>query len=81
MGSTALDFACQVHPDELDAMTGVIVNGKQVPVNTILRNNDTVQIDTNGMVNREDWENSVKTYNGKTKIKVLINRQKHEQAL
>jgi len=75
LGSTALDFACQVHPELLDTMTGVIINGKQCPVNTILDNNDTVQIDTKGIVNRSDWENAVHTFSGKNKIKLLMNRQ------
>ena len=74
LGSTALDFACQVFPELLDQMTGVIVNGKQCSVDTVLDNNDTVQIDTKGIVNREDWENSVHTFKGKNKIRILINR-------
>ena len=77
LGSTALDFACQVHPELLDSMTGVIINGKQCPVNTVLDNNDTVQIDTKGTINRDDWEESVHTGKGKYIIRPLINRQNH----
>ena len=72
LGSTALDFACQVFPELLDSMTGVLVNGKQCAVHTVLRNNDRVQVLTKGLVDREDWENSVYTYNGKQKIKSLL---------
>ncbi len=75
IGSTALDFACQVYPDLLDSITGIIVNGKHVPVNTELDNNDTVEIDTKGTINREDWEDSVHTLKGQHEIKVLIHRQ------
>ena len=71
LGSTALDFACQVSPELLDTMTGVLVNGKQCPVHTILKNNDRVQVLTNGLVNREDWENSAYTNTAKQKIKLL----------
>ena len=53
-------------------MTGVLVNGKQCAVHTVLRNNDRVQVLTKGLVDREDWENSVYTYNGKQKIKSLL---------
>ena len=80
-GSTALDFACQENPDLLDSITGIIVNGIKCPVNTVLNNDDTVQVDTTGTVNREDWENSVNTLKGQNKIKVLIDRQNHNQAL
>ena len=75
LGSTALDFACQVSPELLDVMTGVIINGKQCPVNTVLDNNDTVQIDTKGIINRSDWEDSVHTLKGKNKIRLLTHRQ------
>ncbi len=80
-GSTALDFACQVHPDLLDSITGIMINEKQCPVNTELNNNDTVQIITKGTINRDDWEESVNTLKGKDKIRILINRQNHDQAL
>ena len=75
LGSTALDFACHVSPELLDVMTGVIINGKQCPVNTVLNNNDTVQIDTKGIINRSDWEDSVHTLKGKNKIRLLTHRQ------
>ena len=71
LGSTALDFACQVSPELLDTMTGVLVNGIQCPVHTVLKNNDRVQVLTNGLVNREDWENSAYTNTAKQKIKML----------
>ena len=75
VGSTALDFACQVYPELLDVMTGVIVNGKQVSVSQVLDNNDTVQIDIKGFADRRNWENSVRTHNGREKVRLLTNRQ------
>ena len=74
-GSTALDLACTAYPELLDVMTGVIINEKRCPLNTILENNDTVQIDTKGTIDIEDWENAVHTFSGKNKIKILIDRQ------
>lgn len=70
-GSTALDFACQVFPDSLDIMTGVLVNGKEVPLNHPLKNNDRVQIVTTGKINRENWEQFAHTSFAKQKIKSL----------
>ena len=49
-------------------MTGVIVNGKEVPVNTVLKNNDRVQVNTKGIINHDSWADSVTTVKGKQKI-------------
>ncbi len=70
-GSTALDFACQVFPDLLDKMTGVLVNGKEAPLNYVLTNNDRVQVLTEGKINHENWEQFVHTTGAKQKIKLL----------
>ena len=70
-GSTALDFACQVFPDSLDKMTGVLVNGKEVSLGYQLKNNDRVQIITKGKINHKNWENYAKTSTAKQKIKSL----------
>ena len=70
-GSTALDFACQVFPDLLDKMTGVLVNGKEVSLGYILKNNDRVQIITKGKINHGNWESYAHTSSAKQKIKRL----------
>lgn len=75
-GSTALDFACQVFPDSLDIMTGVLVNGKEVPLNRKLKNNDRVQIITTGKINHDNWENFAYTSSAKQKIKTLNEQSK-----
>ena len=70
-GSTALDFACQVFPNLLDKMTGVLVNGKEVPLGTVLKNNDRVQVVVNGIINHENWEKYAHNPTAKQKIKQL----------
>lgn len=70
-GSTALDFACQVFPDSLDVMTGVLVNGKEVPLDRRLKNNDRVQIITYGETDHYNWEQFATTSSAKQKIKTL----------
>ena len=75
-GSTVLDFACQVFPELLDKMTGVIVNGKEVPMNTILKTNDRVQIMTTGKINHEDWDRYAYTPTAQQKIKTLMDKTK-----
>ena len=75
-GSTALDFAAQVYPDELDKMTGIIVNGKEVPLNYKLQNKDRVQIITTGKINHDNWEFFAITTKAKQKIKEISNLSK-----
>lgn len=70
-GSTAIDFVCQVAPDKLDAITGVVVNGKEVNMNQQLQNNDRIQILTYGKVNHENWEAYATTDSAKQKIKSM----------
>ena len=75
-GSTALDFACQVFPELLDRMTGVLVNGMEMPLNHVLSNNDRVQIVTEGKINHENWEQFAHTSAAKQKIRLLKNRKR-----
>lgn len=70
-GSTALDFACQVYPEVLDKMTGVVINGREVGLDKLLRNGDRIQIVTDGKVNHENWENYAHNPTAKQKIKQL----------
>ena len=70
-GSTALDFACQVYPNLLDQMTGLLVNEKEVPFNTILENYDRIQLITKGKINHENLEDFVNTSVAKQKLKSL----------
>ena len=73
-GSTALDFACQVFPELLDKMTGVLVNGIEAPLDYVLSNNDRVQVVTDGKINHQNWEQFAHTTGAKQKLK-LLNRQ------
>ena len=77
-GSTALDFACQVYPDMLDSMTGILVNEKEVPLNTVLENWDRVQITTKGIINHENWEDYANSSVAKQKIR-LLKKQNEEK--
>ena len=72
-GSTALDFACQVYSEKIDKITGILVNGKEVPVHTVLKNNDRVDISTKGLIDHTSWKDSVSTSYGKHKVYLLTN--------
>ena len=43
-GATPIDFAYAVHTDVGNSAVGALVNGRQLPLSTILRNGDEVQI-------------------------------------
>ena len=43
-GATVIDFAYAVHTDIGNSATGAIVNGRQLPLTTALRNGDEVQV-------------------------------------
>ena len=70
-GSTAIDFACQVFPNKLDHMTGVIVNEKEVEPNYTLKNNDRVEIVISEKISLKDWERFATTSSAKQKLKQL----------
>jgi GTP diphosphokinase / guanosine-3',5'-bis(diphosphate) 3'-diphosphatase len=56
-GATPLDFAYAVHTDVGHQATGAIVNGRQVPIDTRLRNGDEVEITTSKSHSRPAaWE-------------------------
>ncbi|MEQ1695849.1 MAG: bifunctional (p)ppGpp synthetase/guanosine-3',5'-bis(diphosphate) 3'-pyrophosphohydrolase [Hyphomicrobiaceae bacterium] len=61
-GATPLDFAYAVHTDVGAIASGAIVNGRQVPIETKLRNGDEVEVlTTKGHVHPAAWEAFVAT--------------------
>ncbi len=66
-GSTPLDFAYSIHTDLLKNFMKAMVNGKFVPINYVLQNNDRVEIfcHENSFLVKEDWEQHAKTIGAK----------------
>jgi guanosine-3',5'-bis(diphosphate) 3'-pyrophosphohydrolase len=69
-GATPLDFAYAVHTDIGNAAVGAFVNGRQVPIDTQLRNGDEVEIETaENHTPPPAWENLVVTGRARSAIR------------
>ncbi len=81
-GSTPLDFAYAIHSDVGDHCTGAKVNGKIVPLSTILDSGKEVDIMTSVHQNpSQDWLKIVKTAKARNKVKQWLKQKNFEQSL
>ena len=73
-GSTPIDFAYRIHTKVGDSATGAIVNGVMVPLNTVLKTGDKVEIKTSKSSPgpSEGWLEFVKTNLAKSQIKKFL---------
>ncbi len=76
-GSTALDFAFNVHTDIGTKTRGARVNGKLVPLSHVLKSGDQVEIITSKNIKPSvNWLDFVVTSKAKSKIKSSLNNEK-----
>jgi GTP pyrophosphokinase len=81
-GSTALDFAFEIHTEIGAKCIGAKVNQKLVPISHKLKNGDQVEILTsNKQKPKEDWLNNVVTSRAKAKIKDALREDKKSAIL
>ncbi|MCF7843708.1 RelA/SpoT family protein [Candidatus Gracilibacteria bacterium] len=72
-GSTPIDFSYAVHSDVGDHTAGAKVNGKLVPLDTVLQNKDIVEIDIKENSSpRRKWLDMSKTTMAKRHIRAYI---------
>lgn len=72
-GATPIDFAYAVHSDVGDHTAGAKVNGKLVPIDTILKNRDVVEIDVKDSASpKRKWMDMARTTVAKRKIRQYI---------
>ncbi|MBV8544556.1 MAG: bifunctional (p)ppGpp synthetase/guanosine-3',5'-bis(diphosphate) 3'-pyrophosphohydrolase, partial [Acidobacteria bacterium] len=78
-GATPLDFAYRIHTDVGDHCSGARVNGKLVPLRTMLKNGDIIEVLTNPtQTPSREWLNMVVTSRARHKIRHWLNtEQKH----
>lgn len=80
-GSTALDFAFEIHTALGSKCIGAKVNHKLVPLSHKLRSGDQVEILTSSkQTPKEDWLNFVVTAKAKSKIKNALKEEKKSVA-
>ncbi len=78
-GSTPVDFAYHIHTRVGDTCVGALVNGMMVPLNTILKTGDLVEIKTSKNSNpSEGWLDFVKSGAAKSAIKKYIAKKNAE---
>lgn len=80
-GSTPIDFAYRVHTEVGHSCVGAIVNETLVPLNTVLKTGDVIEIRTSKQFDgpSEDWLKVVKTTQAKSKIKSRLIRKETER--
>ena len=79
-GSTPIDFAYRIHTKIGDSAVGAIVNGIMVPLNTVLKTGDVVEIKTskNSPGPNEGWLEFVKTSTAKSQIRKFLAKKNAE---
>jgi len=80
-GSTALDFAYEIHSDIGDHCLGAKINNKLVPLSYALHSGDQIEIITSQkQTPKEDWLNFVKTSKARSRIKAALKDEKRQIA-
>ena len=76
-GSTPVDFAYRIHTKVGDTTVGALVNGMMVPLNTILKTGDMVEIKTsrNSPGPSEGWLEFVRSNSAKSAIRKFITKK------
>lgn len=81
-GSTPLDFAYSIHTEVGNRCTGAKVHGRLVPLKTVLKNGDVLEILTSShqQPNR-GWLSLVKTSRAKSRIRQWLRQEEMEKTL
>jgi len=79
-GATPLDFAYRIHTEVGHQTVGALVNGVLVPLNTVLKTGDVVELKTNKNSSpSEDWLKIVKTNSAKNRIRAFFQKRELEK--
>lgn len=80
-GSTPIDFAYRIHSEVGNKAIGALVNKMIVPLNTVLKTGDVVEIKTskNPIGPRADWLKFVKTNSARSQIKKALAKKEAQE--
>jgi guanosine-3',5'-bis(diphosphate) 3'-pyrophosphohydrolase len=79
-GATAIDFAYAVHSEIGDTCVGVKINGRHMPLRTILENGDQIEVITSSaQTPSPTWENFATTAKARACIRRFIRLRKREE--
>ncbi len=81
-GATPVDFAYSIHTEVGNHCAGAKVNGRLVPLNTSLKNGDTIEVITDKKRKpSRDWLKFVKTAKARTRIKHYIRTEERTRSI
>ena len=83
-GSTPIDFAYAIHTEVGNKTIGARVNGRLVPLESVLANGDVVEIFTSKSENAgpsRDWMNFVRSPRARNKIRHHFTRERREESI
>jgi guanosine-3',5'-bis(diphosphate) 3'-pyrophosphohydrolase len=81
-GSTPLDFAYAVHSDVGQHCIGAKVDGKMVPLDTVLSSGQEVEVLTSSQQNpSQDWLKIVKSSRARSKIRHWLKQKRYEESI
>ena len=80
--ATVLDFAYAIHSEVGNHAVGAKVNGRSVPLKTVIDNGDQVEIETDPKsMPKYYWENHVVTIKAKNAIRKVLNSMEKEKCI
>jgi guanosine-3',5'-bis(diphosphate) 3'-pyrophosphohydrolase len=81
-GATTVDFAYSIHSEVGNTCTGARINGRMVPLRTLIQNGDVVEIlTTSNSHPSRDWLNFIVTSRAKNRVRHWVAEQQRAESM